>query len=230
MLFHQLFEIESSTYTYLLADETSKEAVIIDPVLETAERDLTLISELGLKILYSLETHIHADHVTGAAVIRGRTSAKTALSRASGVACADILLDDGSELSFGSHTLKAIATPGHTDTCMSYYVEGRLFTGDALLIGGTGRTDFQQGSSDRLYESIQKLFKLPPETLVYPAHDYKGQTVSKIEVEMKNNPRVGGGKTKDEFKKIMSELKLADPKKIQIAVPANLKCGEISAA
>lgn len=226
LIFYQMFETETSTYTYLLADAATKEAILIDPVLETAQRDLALIAELGLKLVYVLDTHIHADHVTGAGFIRDQTGAKTAVGEGAKVTCVDISLKDGQELSFGSHAVKAIATPGHTDSCTSFYADGMVFTGDALLIRGTGRTDFQQGSSEKLYESVTKrLFTLPPETVVYPAHDYRGHTKSTIALEMKYNPRVGGGRTKDEFIRIMSELKLANPKKIQAAVPANLACG-----
>ncbi len=228
MIFYQLFEAESSTYTYVLGDPISKEAIIIDPVLETVERDLQLIRELGLRLVYILDTHVHADHVTGAGLLRERTGAKTAVSAGARVDCADIALNDGDELRFGTFKIKALSTPGHTDSCMCFVREDRVFTGDALMIRGTGRTDFQQGSSERLYQSVhQKLFTLPPETKVYPAHDYKGQTSSTIDLEMKWNPRVGGGKTQAEFVKIMSELKLADPKKIAVALPANLGCGRV---
>lgn len=227
-IFMQLFESESSTYTYLIADKTSKEAAIIDPVLSTVDRDLKMINELGLRLMYVLDTHIHADHITGADEIRKRTNAKTAVSQNAEVTCVDIPLEDGQELTLGDKKIKVIATPGHTNTCLSYYFEDMVFTGDALLIRGTGRTDFQQGSADQLYDSIsEKLFKLPAETIVYPGHDYRGLTATTIELEKKFNPRVGGGKTKEEFKKIMSELKLANPKKIHEAVPANLACGQV---
>ena len=225
--FFQLFEHESSTYTYLLMDSESKEAIIIDPVSETFERDFRLIEELGAKLKYVLETHVHADHVTGAGKLREKTSCKVCVGSGAKISCADILLEDSQELSFGSFKIKALSTPGHTDGCTSYYCEGRVFTGDALLIRACGRTDFQQGSSARLYDSIhQKLFSLPEETIVYPAHDYKGVTSSSIGLEKKFNLRLGGGKTKEDFVKIMSELKLSPPKKIEIAVPANLLCGQ----
>lgn len=231
VVFHQLFEAESSTYTYIIADVNSKEAAIIDPVLETVDRDLKLIEELGLRLVYVLDTHIHADHVTGAGEIRKRTKAKTAVSREAAVDCVDIPLEDGQELLLGSRKIQVIATPGHTNTCMTYFFEGMLFTGDALLIRGCGRTDFQQGSSDKLFESVHEtLFKLPEETLVYPGHDYRGHTSSTIGLEKKFNPRLGGRKTKEDFKKIMSELKLANPQKIHEAVPANLACGKVKNA
>lgn len=227
LLFQQLFEHESSTYTYLLGDEISKEAVLIDSVVETVDRDLKLIEELGLKLKYVLDTHIHADHVTGAGEIRNRLEGvKTVVPKNANVPCADILLGDGEEITFGTFPVRAIETPGHTDASLSYLCEGMVFTGDALLIRGTGRTDFQSGSAEDLYESVTgKLFHLPPETKVYPAHDYKGFTSSTIEMEKKHNPRLGGGKSKADFVNIMSNLKLAYPKKIDLALPANQACG-----
>lgn len=227
MIFHQLFEKESSTYTYLLADAKSKEAVIIDPVLDMLERDLKLVSELGLKLVYVLDTHIHADHVTAAGQIRAQVpGVRTVVGRAAGVDCADFTLADGDELAFGRYKIKGIATPGHTNSCMSYFVEGMVFTGDALLIRGCGRTDFQSGSAETLFRSVrEKLFSLPEETLVYPAHDYRGQTHSTIAMEKKHNPRLGLANNLEQFVKIMSELKLDLPKKIHEAVPANLGCG-----
>ncbi len=227
IILHQLFEAESSTYTYIIADKASKEAAIIDPVLETVDRDLKLINELGLRLMYVLDTHIHADHITGAGEIRKRSHAKTAVSQDAAVECVDIALEDGQELLLGDKKIKVIATPGHTNTCLTYSFEGMVFTGDALLIRGCGRTDFQQGSSDKLYESVhEKLFKLPSDTIVYPGHDYRGQTSSTIGLEKQFNPRLGENKSKEEFKAIMSELKLANPKKIHDAVPANLACGK----
>lgn len=231
LIFHQLFEKDSSTYTYLLGDATSREAILIDPVLEMVDRDLKLIADLELNLTTVLDTHVHADHITGAGAIRDRMKGqtKTALSRSAGVACTDLPLDDGQELKFGSHLIRVITTPGHTNSCLSFYVpSGKMvFTGDALMIRGAGRTDFQQGSSDLLFDSVtRKLFSLPGETKVYPAHDYNGQTSTTIESEIKLNPRLGGGRTKEQFRKVMSELKLALPAKIHEALPANMSCGK----
>jgi sulfur dioxygenase len=227
MIFYQLFEAESSTYTYILADEKSREGLIIDPVLETVSRDLQLLEELNIRLIYILETHLHADHVTGAAELRRRTGAKALISAASGVTCADRLLNDGDEIQFGSYRLKALATPGHTNSCMSYSIDGKIFTGDVLLIRGTGRTDFQEGDSRKLYQSVhQKIFTLPPLTEVFPGHDYKGHYKSTVEQEIQFNPRLGAGKSEEQFVQIMSELKLAYPKKIDLALPANKNLGE----
>jgi sulfur dioxygenase len=228
MIFRQLFDADSSTYTYLLACSQTKEACIIDPVLEKVDRDLKLIQELHLKLRFILETHIHADHITGAATLREATGAKVALSAAANVTCADQKLQDGEILKVGNLKIKVIATPGHTDSCTSYFCHDRVFTGDALMIRGCGRTDFQEGSSEKLFESVRKkLFTLPPETLVFPAHDYKGVLASSIAEEMEFNPRLGISNTKEEFVSIMRDLKLEPPKKIAESVPANLKCGKI---
>ena len=226
LIFQQLFEAQSSTYTYLLGDAVSKEAVLIDTVIETVDRDLKLVAELGLKLVYVLDTHIHADHVTGAGEIRKRTGVKTAVPKTANVPCADLNLSDGDVVNFGPFKIKTLETPGHTDASLSFYCDGMVFTGDVLLIRGTGRTDFQSGSAEDLYESVhQKLFTLPAETKVYPAHDYKGFTSSTIEMEIRHNPRVGTGKTKPQFVQIMKELKLDLPKKIKESLPANMACG-----
>ncbi|TGK32394.1 MBL fold metallo-hydrolase [Leptospira gomenensis] len=230
ILFLQLFEATSSTYTYLIADRETKEAAIIDPVLETVERDLKFVRKLDLRLKYILETHIHADHISGAATIRGKTDAKTAISSLAKVDCADIQLTDEQKLPLGNKKITAMATPGHTKACMSFYFEGMVFTGDSLLIRGTGRTDFQEGSSEKLYESItQKLFRLPDETRVLPGHDYRGLIDSTIALEKKLNPRIGGNRSKEEFKKIMDNLCLSFPKKMDVAVPINLACGNLEA-
>lgn len=227
LLFRQLFDYDTWTYTYLLADTVSKEAILIDTVKEKVSRDLALLKELGLKLKYVLDTHVHADHVTGAAKLREATGAKTAISKASKVECADILLNDGDELKFGEFTIQAIATPGHTDTCMSFYTEKMVFTGDTLFIRDVGRTDFQQGSNKNMHASItQKLFALPDDTLVYPGHDYNGQQVSTIAEEKSHNPKVGIKNNFESFEQQMKAMKLGPPKKLHIAVPANLKCGQ----
>lgn len=226
LIFQQLFETQSSTYTYLLADAVSKEAILIDTVIETVDRDLKLVAELGLKLVYVLDTHIHADHVTGAGEIRRRTGVKTAVPKTASVACSDLNLSEGDELSFGPFKIKTLETPGHTDSSLSFSCEGMVFTGDVLLIRGTGRTDFQSGSAEDLFDSVhKKLFTLPKDTKVYPAHDYKGFTSSTIEMEIQHNPRVGGGKTKPQFVQIMKDLKLDLPKKIKESLPANMACG-----
>lgn len=228
VIFHQLFDKESSTYTYLIADNKTKEAAIIDPVIENLERDSKLITELSLKLIYILDTHIHADHITAAAELRQRFNAKTALSQAAKVSCADLLLTEGQELFLGNKKIQVIATPGHTNTCLTFAFEDMLFTGDALLIRGCGRTDFQEGSSEKLFQSVrEKLFKFPEETKIYPGHDYTGRTSTTVGTEKNFNPRLKESISLDEFKKIMSELKLEKPKKINQAVPANLACGKI---
>jgi sulfur dioxygenase len=225
-IFQQLFEAQSSTYTYLLADALSKEAVLIDTVIETVDRDLKLIDELGLKLIFVLDTHIHADHVTGAGEIRKKTGVKTGVPKTANVPCSDLNLSEGDEIKFGEFTIMTLETPGHTDASLSFLCEQMVFTGDALLIRGTGRTDFQSGSAEELYESVhKKLFTLPPHTVVYPAHDYKGFTSSTIEMEVRCNPRVGSGKTKNQFIQIMKDLKLDLPKKIKESLPANMACG-----
>ncbi len=225
-IFHQLFEKETSTYTYLLGDQKTKEAVLIDPVVEMVDRDLKLIEDLGLKLKYVLDTHVHADHITASGEIRKRTNAKVGLSSAYDMACPDLHLEDGQEIQFGNYTIKVIHTPGHTSGCLSYSIGGMVFTGDALLIRGCGRTDFQEGSSERLFQSVRdKLFSLADETIVYPGHDYKGFTKSSIGLEKKLNPRLKLENSKEQFCEIMNNLKLSYPKKIQEAVPANLLCG-----
>lgn len=226
LLFRQLFESESSTYTYLLADTETKEAVIIDPVLETIDRDLKLIQELGLNLKVAVNTHCHADHITSTGLMKKRLAGlKSAISKFSG-ASADILLKEGDKITYGKHYLTVRETPGHTDGCMVLVTEDQsmAFTGDALLIRGCGRTDFQQGCAKKLYESVHtKIFTLPDQCLVYPAHDYKGQTVSTVGEERKFNPRLT--KSLEEFVNIMNNLNLPKPKKIDISVPANLVCG-----
>lgn len=228
MLFRQLFDPESSTYTYLLADEAAREAVIIDPVRDQVERDALLVEELGLRLVYVLDTHVHADHVTAAGVLRRRFGAKTVASVHGGPGCADVLVEDGAVIRFGARSIEVRSTPGHTDGCVTYVLDDRsmAFTGDALLIRGCGRTDFQQGDPSKLFASVhQKILSLPASTLLYPGHDYKGRTVTTVDEELRLNPRLGGGKSEAEFVAIMQGLRLANPKKIDEALPANLRCG-----
>lgn len=234
LLFRQLFEKESSTYTYLLADVShpQKPALLIDPVDKTVERDISLVKELGLKLVYAMNTHVHADHVTGTGLIKTKVpGVKSVISKASN-SKADILVEAGDTIYFGDLFLEVRATPGHTLGCVTYVtgdgpdhpLPRMAFTGDALLIRGCGRTDFQGGSSRQLYESVHsQIFTLPEDTFVYPAHDYKGFTASTVGEEKLYNPRL----TKDEetFEKIMENLNLPYPKLIDVAVPANMVCG-----
>ena len=226
LIFRPLFEKESSTYTYLLADSITKEAIIIDAVAETQQRDIGLIEELALDLRYIIETHVHADHITSSCPLKQKfTNAKIVLGESNPVACADILIKDGENLEFGNYSIKAMSTPGHTDGCMSYVVGDKVFTGDALLIRSCGRCDFQGGSAEKLFDSISRLFTLPDETYVYPAHDYGGRTVSSIWEEKAFNEMIGGGVDKAEFVRRVNEMELSLPAKIHVAVPANQVCG-----
>jgi len=231
MIFRQFFEPDTSTYTYLIGCERTREAVLIDPVASEVEFYVQQLAQLGLKLAYTFETHVHADHITGSGRLRQQLGSKSVVHRDGGGACADVQVEDGSTISVGDLQFEVLHTPGHTASCVSYAMADRVFTGDALLINGCGRTDFQQGDAGRLYDSItQKLFALPPDTLVYPGHDYQGNTVSSIAQEMSENPRLGQGKDRDEFIAIMNQLKLAYPRHIEQALPANQVCGQASAA
>jgi len=224
MLFRQLFDAETSTYTYLLADEATREAALIDPVLEQVERDLKLIKELGLKLVLVLETHVHADHITSAGVLREKTGATVAAS-ARGAPCVNLQVAHGDVVHVGNLEVEVLETPGHTDDSLSFLCEGRLFTGDTLLVRATGRTDFQNGDAGQLYDVITcRLFTLPEETVVYPGHDYAGHALSTIGEEKRHNPRLAG-KTREAFIAFMKERKLPPPKKLDVAVPANRACG-----
>lgn len=224
LLFRQLFDRESSTYTYLLADTETGDAALVDPVLEQHARDLALLEELGLRLRFVLETHVHADHVTAAGLLRERTGARTVAS-ARGAPCADQHVGHGEVLRLGATTITALATPGHTDDSLSYAIDGRVFTGDALLVRGTGRTDFQNGDPRALYRSLHEvLLRLPDDTVVYPGHDYKGFTSSTIGEERRHNPRVAG-KTEEEFVALLNGLDLPPPKRLAEAVPRNRACG-----
>lgn len=224
----QMFDDDSSTYTYLLWDESTKDAILVDPVDLQVDRDLAAAKELGLNLIYGVNTHAHADHITGTHLLKQKVEGmKSVISEAS-KAAADVKIGSGDRIMFGSRFLEARATPGHTEGCVSFVADDQSFvmTGDTLLIHGCGRTDFQGGSAETLYESVQKqIFSLPDSCIVYPAHDYKGRTQSSVGDEKANNPRLGATKTKEEFVEIMANLNLAYPKKIDVAVPANMRCG-----
>jgi len=226
MLFKQLLDKESSTLTYLIADLSNKEAVLIDPVDTQLDLYLNLLKKLDLTLKYSLETHVHADHITASGLLRQQLGAKTAVSSLCGAITADIQIQEGDSFKFGSNeNIKVIATPGHTPGSISFLWRDKVFTGDSLLIDGCGRTDFQAGNTAQQYDSItEKLFTLPDETIVYPGHDYKGRWISNIIQERTSNSRLAG-KTKEQFIEIMSNLNLAKPKLIEMAVPANRYCG-----
>ncbi len=233
LIFRQLFDPQSSTYSYLVADGDSRAALLIDPVFEQVPRDLALIRELGLALAYTLETHVHADHVTGAWLFKERAGSKIALSAASGAEGADLYLKDGDRIPFGRRHLAMRATPGHTNGCVTYVLddETRAFTGDAVLIRGSGRTDFQQGDARLLYRSVHaRILTLPETCLLFPGHDYRGLTVTSVDEEKKFNPRLGGSLSEDDFAGYMLNLGLPHPKQIDIAVPANLKCGRPDSA
>lgn len=229
MLFRQLFDPETSTYTYLIAN-ANQDAILVDPVQEQIERDVNLLDELGLTLHYCLETHIHADHVTSTGRLRELTGCQGIVPERTEADCADRFIRDGTVLDFEDVNVRAIATPGHTDSHMAYFVnQDRILTGDSLLIRGCGRTDFQSGDAGTLYDHVvQQLFTLPDTTLVYPGHDYKGQTVSTIGEEKRFNPRFVG-KDRDAFIQLMGTLNLPDPEKIAEAVPANQQCGQVAA-
>ncbi|WP_017300558.1 MBL fold metallo-hydrolase [Nodosilinea nodulosa] len=230
LLFRQLFDADSSTYTYLLADPVSKEAVLIDPVFEQHLRDRALIEELGLSLIATLDTHCHADHVTGAWLMQQAVGSKIGISGRYGdmVQGANYLLDHGDRVAFGDRTLEIRATPGHTDGCITYVLDDHsmAFTGDCLLIRGAGRCDFQQGNAHTMYASItEQIFSLPDYCMIWPAHDYSGRTASSVGEEKAYNPRIGGQADETDFVGYMENLGLPHPKKIDIAIPANCLCG-----
>ncbi|MBN8231265.1 MBL fold metallo-hydrolase [Corallococcus macrosporus] len=227
MLFRQLFDSESSTYTYLLADGRTRQALLIDPVHEQVERDLNLLKELDLTLEYVLDTHVHADHVTAAGLLRQRTGARVVASHR-GAPCVDVKVHHGDVLALGALRVEVLETPGHTDDSVSYRIGKRVFTGDALLVRSAGRTDFQNGDAGHLFDSITGvLFKLPDDTEVYPAHDYNGHTQSSIAEEKRYNTRAAH-REREAFVQLMGNLNLPPPKKLNEAVPANLACGVIS--
>ena len=226
MLFRQIFDSESSTYTYLLADPSSGEALLIDPVLDAVPGYLELIGQLDLKLINAVDTHVHADHITGLGALREATDCATVMGEHSRAECVSLKLREGDRLSVGEVTLDVLYTPGHTDDSYSFVLPDRVFTGDTLLIRGTGRTDFQNGDPTAQYDSLfGKLLRLPEETLVYPAHDYNGMTVSTIGEEKRFNPRLQVGSV-SEYAELMNGLELSDPRLMDVAVPANLACGK----
>jgi sulfur dioxygenase len=225
MIFRQLFDGVSGTYSYLLASRRGGEAMIIDPVIEKVDRYLQLVAELDLKLVKAVDTHLHADHITGLGALRDRTHCITVMGEQSKVDVVSMRVADGDRLQIEGVSLEVLYTPGHTDDSYSFCMADRVFTGDTLLIRGTGRTDFQNGDARAQYESIfGRLLKLPDDTMVYPAHDYKGDTVSTIGEERRFNPRLQV-KSVDEYVELMSNLKLPDPKMMDVAVPANLRVG-----
>jgi sulfur dioxygenase len=228
VVFRQLFDAQSSTYSYLLADPDSRQAVLIDPVFEQVRRDAALIAELRLTLAWTLETHVHADHVTGAWLLKERLGSRIALSAAGGAEGADRYLSPDDVVGFGARHLQARATPGHTSGCVTYVLddESMAFTGDALLIRGCGRTDFQQGDPVRLYRSVrERIFTLPPDCTLYPGHDYRGLTCTSVAEEQRYNPRLGVDVAVEDFVGHMNHLGLPHPRQMDVAVPANLRCG-----
>jgi glyoxylase-like metal-dependent hydrolase (beta-lactamase superfamily II)/rhodanese-related sulfurtransferase len=229
LVFRQLFDPQSSTYSYLLGDQRTHEAVLIDSVFEQARRDAALVEELGLALRATLETHVHADHVTGAWLLKRRLGSAVALAAASGAQGADRYLAHGDRVEFGKRYVEVRSTPGHTRGCVTYVLddESMAFTGDCLLIRGSGRTDFQQGDPREMYRSVRsQILTLPPACLLYPAHDYRGLTVTSVAEERRFNPRLGGDIGEGDFVGYMNNLGLPHPKLIDIAVPANLRCGK----
>ena len=225
MIFEQLFDTKSSTYTYVISSGEGREALIIDPVIEHTDEYLKILEKLKLKLVKVIDTHIHADHVTGLNELNKRTNCTRIMGEKSKSEVIDLKLKDSEKINVENIELKAIYTPGHTDCSYSYLMNDRVFTGDTLLINGTGRTDFQNGSAEDAYDSLfNKLLKLPKDTLVYPAHDYNGKKYSTIENEKKNNPRLQV-KSADQYAEIMNNLNLPDPKLMDVAIPRNLKLG-----
>jgi sulfur dioxygenase len=226
MIFRQLYEPVSSTYTYLIGCEETGQAVLVDPVINSLQRDLEAVQKLGLTLAYTLDTHIHADHITAALQLKQKVGSKIAAPAIDQLPCTDVGIEEGKPFQVGNLKFEPLHTPGHTDGHFAYIFQDRVFTGDALLIDGCGRTDFQNGDADALYRSVtEKLFTLPEDYLIYPAHDYEDRRVTTVAQEKNRNPRLGQGKSLEEFRKIMRNLNLAYPKFIDYAVPGNHQCG-----
>lgn len=229
MIFEQFFEPQSSSLSYLLACPETKQALLIDPVYADLDTYIAALTELGLTLVYTLETHVHADHVTAADALRKRLGSRSVVHHAAGASCADWLVKDGDQLQLGTLQISVRATPGHTNGCVSYLVGDRVFTGDALLIGGCGRTDFQQGDAGQLYDSIHtQIYSLPDATWVYPGHDYHGNRVSTVGQEKQHNTRLATTVSREAFIALMANLKLAYPAQMAHALPANQACGDAS--
>ena len=229
LIFRQLFDVQSYTYTYLLGDSDSRQAVLIDPVFEQARRDTALLNELDLRLCWTLETHVHADHVTGAWLLRRQFDSQIAVAQASGATGADRYLAHGDTIAFGKRSLQVRATPGHTNGCLTYVLDNETmaFTGDCLLVRGSGRTDFQHGDPHALYRSVHsQILTLPQECLLYPAHDYRGLSVTSVAEEQRYNPRLGGQIAEADFAGYMDNMRLPHPKQIDVAIPANMSCGK----
>ena len=229
MIFRQLFDAKTWTYTYLLGDPASNDAILIDTVFEQHQRDLALLRELGLTLRFTLDTHVHADHVTGAWLLRKAVGSDIAIGRGAGAQGAHKYLDHGDIVRAGAVALEARSTPGHTGGCMTFVLDDRTmaFTGDALLIRGAGRTDFQQGDAQRLYRSVrEQILSLPDDCALYPGHDYNGRTSTTVREEKSYNPRLGDGVREQDFIGYMNNLGLPHPKRLDVAVPANLVCGQ----
>jgi glyoxylase-like metal-dependent hydrolase (beta-lactamase superfamily II) len=225
MIFRQLFDHESSTYTYLLAERRGGEALLIDPVLEQTDKYVRLVDELGLRLVMAVDTHIHADHVTALGALRDHTGCATAMGEQTKAECVSVRLRDGERVRVDALALEVLYTPGHTDDSYSLLLPDRVFTGDTLLIRGTGRTDFQNGDPAAQYDSLfGRLLRLPDDTFVYPAHDYNGMTVSTIGEERAHNPRLQV-RSKQEYVELMNGLVLSSPRLMDVAVPANRACG-----
>jgi len=226
MELRQLVDPKSHSCSYLLWDAATRDAALIDPVQEQVQRDIALIKALGLTLRYTFETHVHADHVTGSGILRQELGSIVLVHENTRTKCADVFLKEGDAIPLGAGKIKVLFTPGHTDNHVSYIIPGAVITGDSLLINGCGRTDFQSGDAGTLYDSItRRLFMLPDDTLVYPGHDYNGRMHSTIGEEKAHNPRIGHGKSREEFVALMNDLKLDPPRRLREALPSNLRCG-----